>query len=195
MAWDAANVCYSTYKGEGQKGEELWLQAGACGDGYHFGVARSTVDVPQRIRLSLGEATDLHRSLGSFLHEVEVERFVLMFARGLVDLYERVVVKGGIVQDDDSQGEAMQQARNLLVRLCLKAGAPDLGASLHNLLHLATKRMDAWGVEAVGCVEYFDAVLIRDNAPTPLCRALAEKPLPPTAISSRWAKNRDPRFG
>lgn len=100
-----------------------------------------------------------------------------MLARGLCEIYDKISVDGGTVQQDADLSPLARRALARLSRHCLMDGAEDIGSSIHLVMGLASRPMSSWGVSSFsgaafryGDVELVDAEL---GVPTEDCRELA----------------------
>jgi REase associating with pPIWI_RE/pPIWI_RE three-gene island domain Y len=108
--------------------------------------------------------------------ELDPNVTAILLARGLLELHERVITDGGVVQQDADMPTGLRRALALLSGLCLREGAEDLGASLHVAMDQACEPFSVWGVAAFRAPFPFSDVALIDREvgmPTPDCRELA----------------------
>jgi hypothetical protein len=99
-----------------------------------------------------------------------------LLARGLVEIYERIVNYGEPVRQDASLPGAARRALARLSELSLEAGVEDLGASIHVAMDRACGPFRDWGLpQFAPPFRHADVALIdRDlGVPTEDCREMA----------------------
>jgi hypothetical protein len=107
-----------------------------------------------------------------------------MLSRGFVDLH--LNVRAGSIVDPFALPESLGVGMQMLSRLCLTGGVPDIADSIHALSDMARRLpLGEWGVPALSAPYRFAEVrLLSDEpaAPTEECRALAAKGQPEDAF-------------
>ena len=110
---------------------------------------------------------------------MEAELALIMMAKSLADVFDRVSTSGAAVRQDSDLPPSARRALTLLSGLCLRSGfAEDLGASVHVAMDRACIPLRDWGLpQFAGGFKYADAILIdRDlGVPTDDCRELARQ--------------------
>jgi hypothetical protein len=116
--------------------------------------------------------------------EDSVEVALRMLSRGFVDLH--LGVRAGNIVDPFALPESLGVGMQMLSRLCLIGGGPDLADSVHTLSDLARRQaLGEWGVPAFSAPFRFSEVRLLSEepaAPTEECRTLAAKGQPEDAF-------------
>jgi|SRR5262245_10230151 len=100
----------------------------------------------------------------------------LLLARGLIEIYERVVNSGDPVRQDASLPSVARRALARLSELSLEAGVEDIGASIHVVMDRACGPFRGWGLpQFAPPFRHADVALIDLDlgVPTEDCREMA----------------------
>ena len=99
-----------------------------------------------------------------------------LLARGLCDIYDRIVTEGASVQQDATLPASARRALARLSRQCVLEESEDLGSSIHLVMGKASRPMAQWGLACFGDGFRYSDVELADSGlgvPTEDCRELA----------------------